>query len=254
MKIYGHRGAKGEAPENTLEGFVHTYKQGIRRFELDVQLTTDEQLIVIHDSTLDRTTGVHAKVKDTTLSEISNLDARTNTPGWASKCHIPALSQVVMALAEVEHWQFEVKTDSKTRLNVLCNRLIEFIQSEKLKKKCVVTSSNTWFLKEVKRRDQTIETGFVAEYRFPNPLNTAKKLQCNYLCVNYSLCTEALVKEAKKHELHISCWTVNSIHDMQSLKDKGVDSIITDFPTSALTYFDKHDLAPCGYTTGQTEL
>jgi len=239
VKIYGHRGAKGEAPENTLEGFVHAYKQGTQRFELDVQLTADGQLVVIHDATLDRTTGLNAKVKDITFDEISKLDARTNTASWGTPCHIPTLDQVVVTLPNVEHWQFEVKTDSKTRLNILCNRLVEFIQSNKLKSKCVVTSSNTWFLKELKRRDQTIETGFVAEYRFPSPVNTAKKLSCNYLCLNYSLCTEALVEEVRKHELHISCWTVNSIHDMQLLKDKGVNSIITDFPTSALSYFDK---------------
>ena len=242
MKIYGHRGAKGEAPENTLEGFVHAHNQGVRRFELDVQLTSDGQLIVIHDATLERTTGLNAKVKDTTLSEISLLDARTNTASWGVPCHIPKLNQLVLELPDTVHWQFEVKTDTKNRLNILCNRLVEFIQSENLKNKCVVTSSNTWFLKELKRRDQSIETGFVAEYRFPNPVNTAKKLNCDYLCLNYSLCTESLLKEARNHDLHVSCWTVNSIHDMQLLKDKGVDSIITDFPTSALTYFDKHGL------------
>jgi len=239
VKIYGHRGAKGEAPENTLEGFLHAYKQGTRRFELDVQLTADGQLVVIHDATLDRTTGLNAKVKECTLNEIAKLDARTNTASWGSPCHMPALDQLVKTLPNTEHWQFEVKTDSKARLNILCDRLIEFIQCEKLKDKCVVTSSNTWLLKELKRRAQTIETGFVAEYRIPNPVNTARKLGCDYLCLNYSLCTEALVEEAKESELHISCWTVNSIHDMQLLKDKGIDSLITDFPTSAITYFNK---------------
>ncbi len=238
MKIYGHRGAKGEAPENTLEGFIHAYEQGVKRFELDVQLSADNQLTVIHDATLERTTGLNAKVKDITFDEISKLDARTNTASWGTPCHIPTLGQVVMAIPDASHWQFEVKTDSKTNHIILCNRLVELIQSEKLKSKCVVTSSSTWFLNEIKRRDQTIETGYVAKYRFPDPFNTAKKMNCNYLCLNHSLCTDALIKKARKNELHVSCWTVNSIHDMQLLKDKGVDSIITDFPSSALTYFN----------------
>lgn len=242
MKIYGHRGAKGEAPENTLEGFKHAYKQDIRRFELDVQLSSDGELTVIHDPTLDRTTGVAAKVKNTTFSEMAKLDARQNTASWGTTCHIPSLKQVVTACPEVEHWQFEVKTDSKGRLNILCNRLVEFIQANKLKDYCAVTSSNTWFLKEIKRRDNSIQTGFVAEYRFPSPMNTAKKLGCSYLCLNYTLCTESLVKEAKKSEIQVSCWTVNSIHEMLLLREKGVDSIITDYPTSASMYFENHGM------------
>lgn len=245
MKIYGHRGAKGEAPENTLEGFLHAYKQGIRRFELDVHLTKDGQLVVIHDQTLERTTGVTTKVKDATFSEIAALDARQNTAAWSTHCHIPTLDQVVDSCPEVKHWQFEVKTASKGRLNVLCNRLVEFIQSQKLQDICAVTSSNTWFLKEIRRRDQSIKTGFVAEYRFPKPLSTAKGLGCEYLCLNYRLCSESLVEATHKHGIHLSCWTVNSIHEILQLKQKGVDSIITDFPTSALIYFENHGLLDC---------
>lgn len=239
MIIYGHRGAKGEAPENTLEGFLHAYQQGARRFELDIQLTADEQLVVIHDASLERTTGVSKKVKNCTLDEISKLDARSNTPSWGVPCQIPELNQLIKALTNIEHWQFEVKTDSKIRLSVLCSKLVEFIQRENLINQCVVTSSNTWFLKEIKQREQTIKTGYVAEYRIPNPVSTAKKLDCDYLCLNYSLCSETLMVEARKHNLQVSCWTVNSINDMQSLTEKGVDSLITDFPSSALTYFNK---------------
>ncbi|WP_250657917.1 glycerophosphodiester phosphodiesterase [Alkalimarinus coralli] len=242
MKIYGHRGAKGEAPENTLEGFVHAYNQGIKRFELDIQLTKDGQLIVIHDPTLERTTGVVTKVKDAIFSEVATLDARQNTAAWSTHCHIPSLSEVVESCPDVEHWQFEVKSSSKDRLNILCNRLVEYIQADKLKERCVVTSSNTWFLKEIKRRDTSIKTGFVAEYRFPNPLNTANTLGCEYLCLNYSLCNKSVVEEAHKLDIHVSCWTVNNIHEMLLLREKGVDSIITDFPTSALMYFENHGL------------
>ncbi len=244
VKIYGHRGAKGEAPENTLEGFIHAYKQGIRRFELDVHLTKDGQLIVIHDQTLERTTGLTTKVQDADFIDIANLDARQNAASWSTHCHIPKLSQVVDSCPEVEHWQFEVKTSSKERLNILCNRLVEYIQANKLQEICAVTSSNTWFLKELRRRDQSIKIGFVAEYRFPKPLNTAKALGCEFLCLNYGLCTENLVQETHKLGIHISCWTVNSIHEMLQLKEKGVDSIITDFPTSALMYFENHGLIP----------
>lgn len=242
MKIYGHRGAKGEAPENTLEGFIHAYKQGIRRFELDVQLSKDGNLVVIHDQTLERTTGVTTKVKDASFDEMRELDARKNTAAWSTPCHIPSLSQVVESCPDVEHWQFEVKPSSKARLNILCNRLVEYIQANKLNTQCVVTSSSAWFLKALRRRDPDIKIGFVAEYRFPQPLRTARNLGCEFLCLNYTLCNESLVKETRKLGMHLSCWTVNSIHEMLKLRTLGVDSIITDFPTSTLIYFENHGL------------
>ena len=55
--LYGHRGARFEAPENTLTGFRHALRQGITAFEFDVHLSADDQLVVIHDATVDRTTN-----------------------------------------------------------------------------------------------------------------------------------------------------------------------------------------------------
>ena len=242
LKLYGHRGAKGEAPENTLEGFVHAYQQGIRRFELDVQLTKDGQLVVLHDQSLKRTTGLDVKIKDATFVDISELDARKNTASWGTHCHIPTLKQVVDSCPEVEHWQFEVKTSSKDRLGILCEHLIEYINAHDLKNRCAATSSDIWFLKQLRNKDRSIKIGYVAEYRFPGPLKTAKSLGCEFLCIHYPLSTERLVQDAHNQGIHLSCWTVNSIHEMLNLKEQGVDSIITDYPSSALIYFENHGL------------
>lgn len=238
MIIYGHRGAKGEAPENTLAGFRYAYGQGIRYFELDLVLSKDGIPVVIHDLTLDRTTGNTGRVADTPSSELATLDARMNTTPWPRPTGIPSLQDVMEACPDYTHLQLEVKSDNRQRLNILCNRLTELVQRQQLHERVAITSSDTWFLQEIKRRDRYIRTGFVADKRFPNSANLAARLKCDYLCLNWRICSPSLVESAHLRNLHVSTWTVNRIHDMIDLEKKGVDSIITDYPTSSRIYFD----------------
>ena len=82
MLIYGHRGARGEAPENTLASFDKALQAGVTRVELDLHLSADHQLMVIHDPTLQRTTGIRGKVARHTAEQLTRLDARLGLSGW----------------------------------------------------------------------------------------------------------------------------------------------------------------------------
>lgn len=238
MLIYGHRGAKGEAPENTLAGFRHAYRHGIRYFEMDILLSSDGVPMVIHDQSLERTTGNNQAVSSASAREMGDMDARQNTTGWHQVTGVPTLDQVVEACPEFRHLQLEVKSDDRRRLNRLCNRLVEWIQREGLYQRITLTSSNTWFLRAARRLDRRISLGYVAERRYPPPLRQARRLDCDYLCCNSHLCQPSLVEKAHQHNMKVSAWTVNRIHDMLLLEKAGVDSIITDYPTSALMYFE----------------
>ncbi|MFC4258628.1 glycerophosphodiester phosphodiesterase [Marinobacter lacisalsi] len=238
MIIYGHRGARGEAPENTLAGFETAYRRGIRHFELDVQLSSDGVPVVIHDTTVDRTTGQQGKVASFTAAQLATMDARQNTAPWPDATGIPSLDQVLDACPEVLHYQLEVKPDARTRLNILCNRLTELIQRRRLFETVVVTSSDTWFLQQIKRRNRKIHTGYVAGRRFPRPVATALRMHCSYLIPSWRICSRDMVRQAHQLDMQVSVWTVNRIHDMLAMEDLGVNSIITDFPTSTHIYFD----------------
>lgn len=242
MILYGHRGARGEAPENTLPGFLMAYRHGIRHFELDLQLSADGIPVVIHDPTLERTTGVRGKVADLTVAELAALDARQNTAPWPVAVGVPTLEEVLDAFSETVHFQLEVKPDSRPRMNILCNRLTEMIQSRQLFNSVVITSSDGWFLQETKRRNRRIHTGYVAGRRFPRPLATARRLDCSYLIPDWKLCSPDMVRQAHRYDMKVSVWTVNRIHDMVLLEQMGVDSIITDFPTSTRIYFENRSL------------
>ncbi|WP_144822192.1 glycerophosphodiester phosphodiesterase [Marinobacter piscensis] len=238
MIVYGHRGAKGEAPENTLPGFRFAYGQGVRHFELDLVLSKDGVPVLLHDLTVDRTTESKGNVSQYTAAELAAMDTRPKTRAWPVKAGIPSLEAFLDEFEDLEHVQLEVKKDSRARLNILCNRLTEIIQRRNLYQTTAVTSSDTWLLREISRRNTRIRTGLVAERRFPKPLGLAVRSGCDYLCINWKLCSPALVESARRKGIHVSCWTVNGIQDMLKLETMGVDSVITDYPTSTLLYFD----------------
>lgn len=238
MIVYGHRGAKGEAPENTLAGFTHAHRHGIRHFEFDLVLSKDGKPVIIHDLTVDRTTGQKGNVANYTADELAAMDARRNSTSWPRKVGVPALETLLDELPDLEHLQLEVKKDSRQRLNVLCNRLTEIIQRRDLYQRVAVTSSDTWFLQQIRRRDRHIPIGLVTERKFPRPVNLAARLHCDFLCINWKICSKTIVEDAHRRGLHVSAWTVNRIHDMLELEQQGVDSIISDYPTSTRMFFD----------------
>ncbi len=89
MLIYGHRGARGEAPENTLAGFHRALAAGASRVELDLRLSSDEELVVIHDETVNRTTDGRGLVAHKSVAELARLDARRAGPDWPDPQSVP---------------------------------------------------------------------------------------------------------------------------------------------------------------------
>ena len=130
--IVGHRGARGEAPENTAAGFQVAMEAGVTEIELDVRLSRDGHLIVVHDANVTRTTGERGKAHHYTLSQLEVLDARRNTPGWHSPLGIPSLREVVDLCGPSMRFQFEVKGADRAILHRLAHQLVDFINQSGL--------------------------------------------------------------------------------------------------------------------------
>jgi glycerophosphoryl diester phosphodiesterase len=237
MIIVGHRGARYEAPENTIEGFMHAQRNGCQHFELDIQLSADHELVVFHDSNLKRTTGQRGLLSKFPYSYLKSLDASLSMPNWPSQCAIPTLQSVVNAVPHVSHWQFEVKTDKRVKLSILIHHLYNFIIDNGLIEHVTVTSSNRWFLKQMATLHPKISTGYVAELLFIDPVKIALNLKCKMLVVCVSIANKSNIKRANEAGIHVSCWTVNDLNKMRELKEIGVDSIITDVPSLAIQTF-----------------
>lgn len=237
MKIIGHRGARNEAPENTVQGFVHAQQNGCQHFELDIQLSADRQLIVYHDKSLKRTSGENLILNQQNFALLSRIDSRLNTPGWHSACFISRLEDVYLAVPDTHSWQFEVKTDRRDVLTIIIEKLSAFIKAHKLYEKCHVTSTNKWFLKALKLRNPKISTGFVCEYLYQRPIKSCLDIGANLIALKYTLASHKIAKMAKKEGLEVSCWTVNSTESIDKLLGIGVKSIITDEPTIMLEHY-----------------
>ena len=95
MRIIGHRGARGEAPENTLGGFRYLHNLGVRAVEFDVRQLKDDQLVVIHDDDFVRTTGKLQHVESCNLHEAQQFDHRHQWHAWAFEEYTPSLPHVM---------------------------------------------------------------------------------------------------------------------------------------------------------------
>jgi len=232
--IYGHRGAKGEAPENTLVSFEQCLQHGVRRCELDLHLSRDGELMVIHDPTLKRTTGRRGKVVQHDADELANYDAREGGPGWKTPCPIPRLSEL-FEKCDFEHWQLEVKSASRVRAARTVMAIKELAEQHRLLDRITVTSSSREVLRALNRLAPEISRGLVAEYTWLDPLKVARQYGCSLLALKWTLCTPERLEKARKQGLHVSVWTVNEPALMRRLADFGVDSLITDYPSLAVS-------------------
>ncbi|WP_028693747.1 glycerophosphodiester phosphodiesterase [Pseudomonas cremoricolorata] len=236
--IYGHRGAKGEAPENTLTSFRQCLSHGVTRCELDLHLSADNELMVIHDPTLKRTTGRRGKVVEHSAADLATYDARQGGPGWVQPCHIPTL-KTLFEQCDFEHWQLEVKSASRTRAASTVLAIRELAQQFDLLDKVTITSSSREVLDAAQDLVPDVSRGLVAEYAWLDPLKVAHNYGCEVLALNWTLCTPERLSKAQAQGLHVSVWTVNEPALMHRLADFGVDSLITDFPGLARTTLGK---------------
>jgi len=102
MLVFGHRGARAEAPENTVAGFRYARGVGLTAVEFDVRLTRDDRLVVIHDTTVDRTTDGAGAIADLTYRRIAGLDARGDFSDWPAPCRVPTLRDTLEATADFD--------------------------------------------------------------------------------------------------------------------------------------------------------
>ena len=247
--LVGHRGARGEAPENTLASFQVAIDAGVTEMELDVRLSSDGQLIVLHDSDITRTTGMQGNVRQFTRAQLGVMDARRNTPGWHSPTGIPSLQEVVDLCGPQMRFQFEVKGADRAVLHQLAHHLTHMIHEQQLQSRVVVTSSHTGFLRMMGTMAPDIERGYVCEYRYLQPTRRAQGLGCSWLIAHYSLVTPALMRRAHKRGLKVSVWTVNDLTEADRLTRLNVDSIITDYPTSFVSHFRRKHRYPSAEAT-----
>lgn len=234
MRIIGHRGARREAPENTLAGFRHLRTLGIDHVELDVRLSRDNQLVVIHDTSVNRTTNGKGAVRELSAAEMGALDAAANFSGWSETTPVPLLRDVLQEWPELESIQLEVKTTHVPDLHIIAAGIADLVEELDLIDVATVTSMDTQMLSIMHQHAPDIRRGYVAERFTRDPLAMCHLYHCDLIAMNYHRVSAALVEQAQQRGIEFSVWTVNNLNIARRLQDWGVDSIITDVPSLML--------------------
>ena len=239
-KIFAHRGSKGTHPENTLASFKEAVHVGSDGIELDVHLTKDGQLVVIHDETVDRTTNGTGEIRNLTLAKIKDLDAGSWYNATFAGEKIPTLEEVLLLLKELGfngQLNIELKTD--------------IIQYEGLVEKClalqgtqtwpfaiVYSSFNPYTLVELKKIKPSQEIGLLFESKeWANKGDAILKKESYHPDLKLLDWTF----DWNKNQLPLRVWTVNEDKDINRCFELQIEAIFTDYPEKALQLKENYE-------------
>jgi len=220
--ITAHRGSSFEAPENTLSAIEIAYKNGADYVEIDVQLTQDGHLVLLHDETFKRTSGVDLRPDQMTLEEIQVLDAgQWFSEAFQGETYV-SLDQVMVYAKDKIKLNIEIK-GSKHSPQVR-QAVVDLILKHDYLDDCVVTSLNYEDIKGVEYIDSRVKTGYIMFIAFGN----LEKLYTDFYSIEASNVNASFVSAAHEIGREVHVWTVNTEEEMKKMLDLGVDNIITD--------------------------
>lgn len=238
--VFGHRGARQAAPENTLAAFRKAHEMGADGIELDVMLSADGVPVVIHDSTVDRTTNGSGRVRELTLDQLRELDAGGRFASQFSGEPIPTLAEVLDAFGSALRINIELKSAS-TGDDGLEARVVELLRARSLGRSIVFSSFNPLSLWRAKRLAPEIRRGLLYAPDMPVYLSrawAAPFLGLDAVHPEGRMVDAGYVRWAHGKGYHVNVWTVNEPPEMLRLIELGVDVLITDRPDVARTLVD----------------
>jgi len=245
-KIFGHRGCSGTFPENTLLGIQEAVRLGVEGLEIDVNMTKDGEVVVIHDEILNRTTDGNGYVKDHTLSEIKQYSAGVNFShfknydmGVWDKERVPTLQEVLELLSS---YDVELNIELKTYMipyEGLEEAVIRDVEKYGNGRKVVYSSFHLPTLLRLKRLSPDADIAWLLDSRISFPLEYMETLKLEALHFSrHILLTRAHLLENIMEYTRV--WTVNDSDEMMQLFKMNISALITDFPAKAI--YHRHEI------------
>jgi glycerophosphoryl diester phosphodiesterase len=229
-RIVGHRGAKANAPENTLVAIRRAHEEGASWIEFDAKLTKDNAVVLMHDETLDRTSSGQGPVAEATLAEIKKLDAGA----WFGPAFkgepIPTLEEAMALMASLGMgFNIEIKP-CPGREAETAERACAAVLAHWRGPLPIVSSFKRVSLEAAKATAPTLPRGYLAEELGRSWRSEAEALGCVAIHPGWKHLTRQLVRDVKEAGFAALVWTVNESARARELVAWGVDSIITDRP------------------------
>jgi len=223
MMIMGHRGAAALEPENTLLSIGRAIDIGVDAVEIDVRLSKDRSLVVIHDATLDRTTNGTGPVSSCELNEIKELDAGKGET-------IPTLQEVFDLIDSRVTLVIELKEAETERL------VVELIEKNKFEENVYLISFWHELVKAAKNINDRIRTGVLLVGCPVDPC-VATRASADALVMRYNFVNRQFVQMAHKEGLKVFVWNIDEEHLLPTYADMGVDGIGSNDPRVLVDYF-----------------
>ncbi|MDO5423785.1 MAG: glycerophosphodiester phosphodiesterase [Eubacteriales bacterium] len=237
-KVWAHRGASGYAPENTLEAFELAAKQGADGVELDIQLSKDGELVVMHDETVDRVTDGRGRVQDFTVKELKEL--RVLHPDYQD-ARIPTLAEVYELL---KPYGIEINVEVKTGIYFypgIEEKALELARRMGMEDRIWYSSFNHATVVRLKELEPSVRTGILYADGWLRPWEYAKEIGADALHpALYNMQFPGYLEESRRLGLRTHVWTVNEEDYMEKLAKAGVEAIITNYPDIARKIVQKY--------------
>lgn len=234
--ILAHRGDSLHAPENTLPAISQALQKGADGIELDVKLTADGHVVVIHDSDVDRTTDGTGRISSLTLEAARKLDAGSWFAPEFSGTRIPLLEEAFETIGREKLINIELKNYS-TPFNGLALKVCELIKRHNNGRQIILSSFFAFNLKIASRKLPGISLGLLAmRAGLGSWARSFGFMFGDYQALHPHLSDVSREQVQRVHRLkrRVHAWTVNAPEDIRRLYDWGVDGIITDDPAGAL--------------------
>jgi len=234
--IFAHRGASAHAPENTLAAFELAFVQGADAIELDAKLSADGHVVVIHDLTVDRTTGAHGRVKDMKLAELQALDAGGFFSANFSGEKIPLLDEVFESLGQKLFINVEL-TNYSTPRDHLVESVCMLVKRFNLQKRILFSSFFASNLSKARSYLPEVPCGLLAYGGLLGAWTRSFGFAFgNYAALHPYLTDVSQQQVARVHRLNrrLHVWTVNAEQDLRRLMEWQVDGVFTDDPALAV--------------------
>jgi len=243
-RIIAHRGASHYAPENTLAAFELAVDMGATKIELDVDVTRDGQLIVMHDSRVDRTTNGMGRVRDYTLAELRELTADRGWEGQfaRSEIRVPTLAEVLEFAGARDLW-VNIETKDFTNSWGTVNDLVaaEVAACDRVES-TLISSINHRAVAGFARSYPQFNTAIAFIETFADLPGYARRCGANVLHPHFSLINEQFVAEAREHGLGINAWTIDDDAAADHILEFDIDGLMSNRPDvgTALNRTNQH--------------
>ena len=232
--IVAHRGSSAHAPENTLAAFRRAIEDGADAIELDVRLSKDREVVVFHDSRLERRSSGSGHLRDATLNDLKKLRVGRSVDKRFVHERIPTLSEVFDLCIGKVGLNIEIKADRQSRHELeIIDRCCSLMKRYHLKQSVLISSFHHDFIKYLKQQNREIPGGLLfhpLKRIGRSAVRLAERSGVEYVIFSGTSLRKYAVRRAHGKGLFVAEFTVNTARRFHRAVRYGVDAIITDDP------------------------